>query len=218
MMSNFGQIDYSITDKLPQELRKLIASKQKKLVLINPPYAEAMNAGTGVASTKVGSTLMGDLGYASRELYVQFLMRIAKEMPDAVVAMFSTLKYVSAPNFNVFREAWPAKYLGGFIIHSRAFDGLKGDFPIGFLVWDTAKSAHKKKPMTDIVTTVLEKDTGPIGKRLFQSSRIPGFSTIGYSERDRTVLRHCRWWGHLHLSRRKRMYEEPNGLLAQSVE
>jgi hypothetical protein len=80
---------------------------------------------------------MGDYGYASRELFVQFLARIATEMPTATVAMFSTLKYVNAPNFEKFRDSWNAKYLGGFLVHSKAFDGLSGNFPIGFLVWKT---------------------------------------------------------------------------------
>ena len=56
--------------------------------------------------------------------------------------MFSKLKYVNAPNFELFRQSWSAKYLGGFVIHSKAFDGLNGDFPIGFLVWQT--NAHKQ--------------------------------------------------------------------------
>ena len=39
--------------------------------------------------------------------------------------MFSKLKYVNAPNFEKFRENWNAEYLDGFIVHSKAFDGLK---------------------------------------------------------------------------------------------
>ncbi|MBU6167305.1 MAG: hypothetical protein KGQ52_14425, partial [Alphaproteobacteria bacterium] len=81
---------------------------------------------------------MGHLGYATRELFVQFVHRICAELPRSTLAMFSTLKYVNAPNFDEFRNRWSAKYLGGFVVHNRAFDGLKGDFPIGFLIWDLA--------------------------------------------------------------------------------
>ncbi|MDD2833608.1 MAG: hypothetical protein PHD12_06300 [Methylotenera sp.] len=38
-----GKIDYSLTNKVPETLRKAIAEGKKILVLINPPYAEAMN-------------------------------------------------------------------------------------------------------------------------------------------------------------------------------
>ncbi|HEX7413384.1 MAG TPA: hypothetical protein VF411_05000, partial [Bacteroidia bacterium] len=97
-----GKIDYTLTNKIPQALRKAIADGKKILVLINPPYAEAANTlgnegKTDVATTKVANT-MGDYGYASRELFTQFIARISKEIPTATVAMFSTLKYVNAPN------------------------------------------------------------------------------------------------------------------------
>jgi len=159
-----GKIDYSITDKLPTELRDAIAAKERILVLINPPYAEAMNAGTGVATTAVGRELGGDVGYARRELFIQFLLRIQAEMPNAIVAMFSKLKYVNAPNFDRFRASWKAKYLGGFVVPSRAFDGLTGEFPIGFLIWDTAK---KRKDPLEIEAEVLDRHANPIGAKRF---------------------------------------------------
>jgi hypothetical protein len=137
-INDLGQIDYSLTNKLPEGLRKAIADGKKILVLINPPYAEAgtgIDSGNkeGVATTKM-SMHMPDYGYATRELFVQFIARISQELPNATLAIFSKLKYVNAPNFEKFRELWSAAYLGGFVVHSKAFDGLKGDFPIGFLI------------------------------------------------------------------------------------
>ncbi|MEI2710060.1 MAG: hypothetical protein V9E96_13780 [Chitinophagaceae bacterium] len=93
--------------------------------------------------------------------------------------MFSTLKYVNAPNFEKFRDNWNAKYLGGFVVHSKAFDGLKGNFPIGFLIWKTAtiefyvkpSSKHeaslKQNPIIEILTEVLDKNANPIGEKTF---------------------------------------------------
>ncbi|MCE2965606.1 MAG: hypothetical protein LW855_07425, partial [Alphaproteobacteria bacterium] len=117
-----GKIDYSLTNKVPPALRAAIAEGKKILVLINPPYAEAANSlgsegKTDVAATKIGTLMKTqDYGYGARELFVQFLARIAKEIPTATVAMFSTLKYVNAPNFEKFREQWNAKFLDGFIV------------------------------------------------------------------------------------------------------
>ncbi|WP_101101476.1 hypothetical protein [Macromonas bipunctata] len=175
-VDDFGQIDYTRSNKVPLELRQAIAdAKVKKkgakkiLVLINPPYGEAANsqgnAGkTNIAKTAVGAD-MGHLGYAARELFVQFLVRIQREIPNAVVAMFSKLKYVNAPNFAQFREKWRAKYLGGFVVHSKAFDGLNGNFPIGFLVWDTSK----KTRLSAIETTALDKDGNALGRKSFHN-------------------------------------------------
>lgn len=131
-----GSIDYSLTNKIPEGLRKAIADKKKILVLINPPYAEAgdgVDSGNkkGVSSTKISKN-MPDYGYATRELFIQFLARLSLEIPNATLAMFSTLKYVNAPNFEKFRSIWSAKFKGGFVVHSKAFDGLNGNFPIGF--------------------------------------------------------------------------------------
>ncbi len=168
-----GQIDYRLTNKVPQGLRDAIAAGKKILVLINPPYGET-GAGIGkgglnkkgVEQTRINAS-MTHTGYASKELFVQFLVRIAKELPTATLAMFSTLKYVNAPNFEKFRHTWNAAYLGGFIVHSKAFDGLKGDFPIGFLIWNTNQSSLKKIPITEISVDLLDKNAQQIGEKKF---------------------------------------------------
>jgi hypothetical protein len=166
-----GNIDYSLTNKIPQPLRDAIAKGKKILVLMNPPYAESgdtlgSEAKKNVATTKLAKT-MADYGYAKRELFVQFVTRIARELPTATLAMFSTLKYVNAPNFEDFRERWNAKYLGGFVVHNRAFEGLKGDFPIGFLIWKTDTKAASKTPIIEIATEVLNKKAEPVGEKHF---------------------------------------------------
>ncbi len=173
-----GKIDYSITNKVPEDLRKAIADGKKILVLINPPYAEATNADnvsrgvgaknkTGVAKTKFAATAMEEYGKASNELFTQFVARITKEMPNATLAMFSKLKYVNATNFEKFRQAWNAEYQGGFIVHSKAFDGLKGNFPIGFLIWKIHQNSKNKTPIIEIATEILDKKTQPIGEKKF---------------------------------------------------
>lgn len=177
-IDDFGQIDYSLTNKVPMELRKAIAEKKKILVLINPPYAEAANddntssAGenadtkTGVSKTRVASTMDGQ-GYAARELFVQFLVRISREMPTATIAVFSKLKYITAPNFEIFRKTWNAKYLNGFVVHSKSFEGLKGDFPIGFLIWKQDQHLKEHFDIEEITAKVLTKDVVEIGEKSF---------------------------------------------------
>lgn len=175
-VTDAGGIDYGLSGKLPPELRQAIADAQagkpgakKLLVLINPPYGEAANSQGNAGKTDIASTAisrsMDGLGYAARELFVQFLVRIQRELPGAAVAMFSKLKYVNAPNFEAFREQWRARFLDGFAVHSRAFDGLKGDFPIGFLVWDTSKTER----LASITTTALDRDGHAIGKKSFHN-------------------------------------------------
>ncbi|MEY4875600.1 MAG: hypothetical protein RL708_749 [Bacteroidota bacterium] len=173
-----GNIDYTLTNKIPEGLRKAIAEGKKILVLINPPYAEATNADNtskgeeaenkaGVAKTKFAATAMNEYGKASNELFTQFVARIAIEIPTATIAMFSKMKYVNAPNFETFRQAWSAKYLGGFVVDSKSFDGLKGNFPIGFLVWKTNNNSSRNISFTEIDVDVLDKKANPIGEKKF---------------------------------------------------
>lgn len=174
-ITDTGEIDYSLTNKLPPELRQAIADAKagkpgakKILVLINPPYGEAANSQGNQGKTDIAKTSIADsmdLGYASRELFVQFLVRIQRELPNATIAMFSTLKYVNAPNFEKFREHWKARYLGGFVVHSKAFDGLSGNFPIGFLVWD----ASDPKSIGSITTRALDKAGNDLGEKSFHN-------------------------------------------------
>ncbi|MEI7504894.1 MAG: hypothetical protein WCJ61_16590 [Paludibacter sp.] len=166
-----GSINYNLSNKVPESLRKAIIEGKKILVLINPPYAESgdtvgSEAKSDVATTRIAKS-MKDYGYATRELFTQFVARIAQEIPTATLAMFSTLKYVNSSNFEKFRENWNARYLGGFVVHSKAFDGLNGNFPIGFLVWTTNQLTREKLPIVEITTDVLDKNALAVGEKKF---------------------------------------------------
>jgi hypothetical protein len=106
---------------------------------------------------------MNDLGYSARELFVQFMHRTMIELPTAKLAMFSTLKYVNAPNFDKFRQRWTAKFMDGFVVPSKVFDGLNGSFPIGFLVWDMSIT----DPPYSVTTTALDRDGNAVGEKTF---------------------------------------------------
>jgi hypothetical protein len=180
-VTDFGTIDYDLSSKVPQALRQAIADARdsKKgakpiLVLINPPYAEATSSDNavsqgedrskkGVARSRYSLAGMDEFGKASNELFTQFLARAYNELPNANVAIFSTLKYVNSQAFEEFRTAWHAKYLGGFVVHSRAFDSLKGDFPIGFLIWDTGE----RLPIEEADVVALDRDGGVVGEKSF---------------------------------------------------
>ncbi len=64
-----------------------------------------------------------------------------------------------------FVNIWNAKYLGGFVVHSKAFDGLNGNFPIRFLVWNTAI----KEEITSIDVSALNKNAEPVGEKRFNN-------------------------------------------------
>lgn len=178
-----GDIDYNLTNKVPLGLRQAIEAGKKILILINPPYAEATSSHNidsggkanaskiGVSKTRVAAKLMQGYGKASNELFTQFVARIAQEIPTATLAMFSTLKYINAPTLDLFRQKWNAKYLSGFVVHSKAFDGLKGEFPIGFLLWKTDQTSSKKWIINEITAEIIDKKAIPVGDKTYCNSQ-----------------------------------------------
>lgn len=162
--------------KVPKSLQEILKdeTKRKKLIIfINPPYAEAgttaQTTGTGKNKDRVSKDnttyikYKEKMGKASNELFAQFFFRIYKEIPHCKLASFSTLKYANSSNFIKFRETFKAKFLKGFIAPAYTFDNVKGNFPIGFLVWDLAQSQVIKNITLDIFN-----DSGAgLGKKKF---------------------------------------------------
>ena len=138
---------------LPQGLQDIIndEEKRKRLVIyINPPYAEAASYRT---LTKHGENkkdvavkqltykkYLEKIGIAGRELFVQFFTRVYAEIQGATLAEFSTLKILQAPNFVEFRSYFQPKLMSLFVVPANSFDNVKGQFPIGFYIWNTSQN------------------------------------------------------------------------------
>ena len=167
------QFDFLNDDfnKLPENLKKTIddPEKRKKLIVyINPPYAETMSKGikhkAGLNQTRVNLEYNNKMGNcANRELFVQFLTRIYFEIPDCIIATFSTLKTINAPHFDLFRSFFKAKLKSLFVIPAYTFDNVKGKFPIGFQIWDTSIKRKFKRIKAD----VYNENEKRLGKKTF---------------------------------------------------
>lgn len=146
--------------KIPIKLKNdLINKKLKWVIFINPPFATAQDAKTigkskkGVSKTKIETLMENDkIGHAKRELFAQFMYRISLELPkNTILGMFSTLKYLNAPDSVEFRKKFfNFEYKKGFVFHSKCFHGVSGDFPIAFLIWDLSQKGKDKYIKIDI--------------------------------------------------------------------
>lgn len=149
--------------KIPNDLFDIIndKAKRKKLVMyINPPYAEAASKGTVsktgsnktdvAVTTKTYEKYKSKIGIGGRELFVQFLTRINAEIPNTVIAEFSKLKTLQAPNFNEFRNFFRANLERMFVVPADTFDNVKGKFPIGFKIWTNDRQDDFKEIKSDI--------------------------------------------------------------------
>ncbi|GAA7355190.1 hypothetical protein [Helicobacter pylori] len=148
------------SEKVPKSLQEILKDKEKRkklIIYINPPYAEAGNkskmSGTGEHKAKVARDNLicekykNELGKANNEVFAQFFMRIYKELNGVILASFSKLKNLQGSNFKKFREVFKAEFKGGFMVPADTFDNVKGQFPIGFLVWDTSSILPKENPL-----------------------------------------------------------------------
>ena len=148
------------SENIPEDLRDVLndAEKRKRLVIyINPPYAEAgstcaKDSKVGVSNrSKVHKNYAEECGrFAKRELFVQFLMRIYKEIPGCIIGQFSKLKHLQGPYFKDFRNTFRARLAKNFIVPADTFDNVNGQFPIGFFIWFLSDPQHFTHTQSDV--------------------------------------------------------------------
>lgn len=145
-------------DKLPKDLKAIIDDKEKRkklVIYINPPYAEA-GSGTGRNKPKVSTENNVYKKYkniikdASKELFAQFIIRIYLEIQNCIIAHFSKLKIIKAGNFEAFRDVFLSNLKKVFLVPANTFDNVKGNFPIGFFIWDTSTQQKDKFLSADV--------------------------------------------------------------------
>ena len=165
LKNNVFQFDFLNDDfsKLPKSLQDIIndSEKRKKIVIyINPPYAEATSSktvtGTGenkggvTTQFKINEILKPKIGNASNEIFALFMAVIYEKLPGVILGQFSKLKFVNGSNFKKFKEFFLAEYVSGFIVPGDTFDNVKGQFPIGFTIWNTSSKLKINTIFTDV--------------------------------------------------------------------
>lgn len=78
------------------------------------------------------------------------MAKIYEEIPDCIIGQFSKMKFVNGSNFKKFKEYFLAEYNGGFIVPADTFDNVKGNFPIGFTIWNTSVKNKISIVATDV--------------------------------------------------------------------
>ncbi len=128
---DFLNDDYS---KLPEGLRKAIEEGREIIVLMNPPYGTAGNnkrdgvQKEGVSKNIVGEKMNDDkMGFAARNLYLQFIYKLTKDFNNVNLAMFTPPTYISSESnkvlFDLMFENFDFKT--GFIMDAANFADVK---------------------------------------------------------------------------------------------
>lgn len=169
--------------KLPRKLADDLANpKLKWLIFINPPFATSNKASTvagkssktGVSDTAIRKVMLSrGFGETGRELFSQFLFRISEEFKGrkAYLGLFSTVKYLNAPNDRKLREQFfRYKAERGFLFSSENFEGSKGKFPVAFAVWNMGEDCPIDRQK--LVFDVFDDDAKKVGtKRVYTADR-----------------------------------------------
>ena len=155
-------------DKLPKELREIINDEKKReklIIYMNPPYGEGdrrIGKGrSGIAVSAIQDKYSDQMGYAKREIFIQFLARIYAEISGCKIAEFSKMKVIGSPKFVAFRKFFEATLEKCFVVPADTFDNVKGQFPIGFKIWDTDPCAPEKDTFGRVIADVFNRE----GKR-----------------------------------------------------
>lgn len=167
------QFDFLNDDfsKCPEELQEILKDdeKRKKLVIyINPPYAETDNRKSdrsGVKKSLIEEHYKDLLSNAGNELFAQFFIRIYKEIPNCILGQFSKLKHLQGTNFKTFRNVFTPKLKKMFIVPANTFDNVKGEFPIGFIIWDL----KEYEKFQEFSSEVFDKDGKPLSNKIINS-------------------------------------------------
>jgi hypothetical protein len=164
--------------KLPDNLYKIISNeeKRKKLVVyINPPYAEVSSVGVkskaGVNKSIAHDNYSKKIGTAGREIYILFLARLFDELNGCIIGEFSTLKALQGSAFSEFRDFFKAELVKSFVVPAYTFDNVKGQFPIGFKIWNTGVNKSFEKTVSD----VYDETGNIIGEKTFSVTRKSDF-------------------------------------------
>ena len=166
------QFDFLNDDfsKLPLPLKNIIndPEKRKKLVVyINPPYAEVSSIGikgkAGVNKSKAHDKYSEKIGTAGREIYILFLARLFDELNGCIIGEFSKLKALQGSAFSEFRDFFKAELIKSFVVPAYTFDNVKGNFPIGFKIWNTSSN----KPFDNTISDVFDETGNLIGQKTF---------------------------------------------------
>ena len=121
-------------EKLPEGLRNAIEEGRQIIVLMNPPYGTAGNfkyeeeKKTGVSSNVIGLRMNQDnMGFASRNLYLQFIYKLIKDFKNVDLCMFTPPTFISSESNKLIHDLIfnEMNFKNGFIMDSANFADVK---------------------------------------------------------------------------------------------
>ena len=144
-------------DKLPKGLLEAFEQNKPIIFFMNPPYATAANGKTdseskeGCAKTAINDEMVkAGFGNGSRNLYAQFLYRIAEikkqyNLTDCHIGLFSPTLFLSGISYKVFRGYFCKEfaYNSGVQFKASHFADVADNWGISFSIWNSGETIDK---------------------------------------------------------------------------
>ena len=144
-------------DKLPKGLLEAFEQNKPIIFFMNPPYATAANGKTdskskeGCAKTAINDEMVKTgFGNGSRNLYAQFLYRIAEikkqyNLTDCHIGLFSPTLFLSGISYKVFRGYFCKEfaYNSGVQFKASHFADVADNWGISFSIWNIGETIDK---------------------------------------------------------------------------
>lgn len=136
-------------NNVPDSLKKVLNSSKKVLFFINPPYVVSRFLGNNKKKLTNSAIRLEmnrhKLGFASRQLYAQFLYKILllKEKYNNIdICIFAPPLYLTGQSFKNFRKTFYSnfEFIDGFLFQASNFKGLSPLWGISFILWKNKKN------------------------------------------------------------------------------
>ena len=150
-----------IPDAVHQRLKAAAQAGKRLVVLMNPPYGTANDAGTkgtskaGIAKTVVNEQMKkAKLGAPSQQLYAQFMFQASVlatryGFAEHTTALFSKPTFMSSGSYRKFRQWWYGRYeaQAAFLFQASHFADVSGRWGISFTIWNSPGKTHLTDPI-----------------------------------------------------------------------
>lgn len=121
-------------EKLPQGLRDAIEGGREIIVFMNPPYgASGNNKRDGNQKESISKNIIGQrmnedkMGFAARNLYLQFIYKIVKDFNNIDICMFAPPTFICSESNKTIHDLIFGKmdFKNGFIMDAKNFADVK---------------------------------------------------------------------------------------------
>ena len=189
-------------EKLPKGLLEAFEKNKKIVFFLNPPYAqntgETKNIGTteSICKTNIRNSMNNDnMGFATRNLYTQFIYRIIKikesyNLSNFTFCIFCPTQFLTVPSFANFRNYLlnNFRFVNGVTFNAGHFANVSASWGIGLTIWNSGKNIDNNNFIFDIIDSDGENINIIKKKNIYNidgGKTLNSFAKIKISDNDR---------------------------------